>query len=424
MVTLKDYTGITPAWCPGCGNFGILKAVNEALVELAVEPYQVLIVSGIGQAGKFPHYTRCNTLNELHGRALPAAIGAKLANPELLVIAVGGDGDGYGEGGNHFLYSMRRNHDITYLVHNNQVYGLTKGQASPTSDAGFVTKTTPEGAGPAINPLAVAIAAGATFVARGFAGDIKHLSGLVMQGINHEGFALIDILQPCVSFNHRNTCAWYKERVYHLEEDAGYDPGNMVAAFEKAQEWEEKIPLGVIYKKESLSFEERRQATKKHPLVKLPLYPKDVERLLDGLINPELLTPKDVSKKKILTEFHTVAMVGASTNPVRPSNRVARYLSSHGFNVIPVNPAIKEVLGKPSYPDLESIPEKVDIVDIFRKSEDVEPTVDAAIKIGAKVVWMQEGVINKKAAVKARDAGLRVIMNRCMRKEHLRLFPD
>jgi 2-oxoglutarate ferredoxin oxidoreductase subunit beta len=194
MVTLKDYTGITPAWCPGCGNFGILKAVNEALVELAVDPYQVLIVSGIGQAGKLPHYTRCNTLNELHGRALPAAIGAKLANPELLVIAVGGDGDGYGEGGNHFLYSMRRNHDITYLVHNNQVYGLTKGQASPTSDAGFVTRTTPEGAGPAINPLAVAIAAGATFVARGFAGDIKHLSGLITQGINLEGFALIDIL--------------------------------------------------------------------------------------------------------------------------------------------------------------------------------------------------------------------------------------
>jgi 2-oxoglutarate ferredoxin oxidoreductase subunit beta len=284
MVTLTDYTGITPAWCPGCGNFGILKALNQALVGLNIEPYQVLIVSGIGQAGKLPHYTRCNTLNELHGRALPAAIGAKLANPDLVVIAVGGDGDGYGEGGNHFIYSMRRNHDITYLVHNNQVYGLTKGQASPTSDPGFVTKTTPEGAGPAIHPLAMAIAAGATFVARGFAGDIKHLSTLIQKGINHKGFALIDILQPCVSFNHRNTFSWYKERVYNVEEDTAYDPGNNIAAFEKAHEWEEKIPIGVIYRKETISFEERRLVSKRQPLVKQKLDPMDVKKLLDEFL--------------------------------------------------------------------------------------------------------------------------------------------
>jgi 2-oxoglutarate ferredoxin oxidoreductase subunit beta len=284
MVTLKDYTGITPAWCPGCGNFSILKAVNEALVGLGIEPYQVLIVSGIGQAGKLPHYTRCNTLNELHGRALPAAIGAKLANPELVVIAVGGDGDGYGEGGNHFLYSMRRNHDITYLVHNNQVYGLTKGQASPTSDLGFVTKTTPEGAGPPINPLAMAIAAGATFVARGFAGDIKHLSSLIQKGINHRGFALIDILQPCVSFNHKNTFSWYKERVYNIEENTVYDPGNNIAAFEKAHEWEEKIPIGVLYREETPSFEERRLVSKREPLVKQKLNPQDVKKLIDEFL--------------------------------------------------------------------------------------------------------------------------------------------
>jgi 2-oxoglutarate ferredoxin oxidoreductase subunit beta len=284
MVTLKDYTGITPAWCPGCGNFSILKAVNEALVGLGIEPYQVLIVSGIGQAGKLPHYTRCNTLNELHGRALPAAIGAKLANPELVVIAVGGDGDGYGEGGNHFLYSMRRNHDITYLVHNNQVYGLTKGQASPTSDLGFVTKTTPEGAGPPINPLAMAIAAGATFVARGFAGDIKHLSSLIQKGINHRGFALIDILQPCVSFNHKNTFSWYKERVYNIEENTVYDPGNSIAAFEKAHEWEEKIPIGVLYREETPSFEERRLVSKREPLVKQKLNPQDVKKLIDEFL--------------------------------------------------------------------------------------------------------------------------------------------
>ena len=284
MVTLTDYTGITPAWCPGCGNFGILKALNKALVGLNIEPYQVLIVSGIGQAGKLPHYTRCNTLNELHGRALPAAVGAKLANPELVVIAAGGDGDGYGEGGNHFVYTMRRNHDITYLVHNNQVYGLTKGQASPTSDRGFITKTTPDGAGPPINPLAMAIAAGATFVSRGFAGDIDHLSSLIQKGINHRGFALIDILQPCVSFNHRNTFSWYKERVYRLEEDTIYDPANKYAAFEKAHEWEEKIPIGILYRKESPSFEEQKAVVKEHPPAKQKLNSKDVEKLLDEFL--------------------------------------------------------------------------------------------------------------------------------------------
>jgi 2-oxoglutarate ferredoxin oxidoreductase subunit beta len=284
MVTLADYAGITPAWCPGCGNFGILKAVNEALVGLGIEPYQVLIVSGIGQAGKLPHYTKCNTLNELHGRALPAAVGAKLANPDLVVIAEGGDGDGYGEGGNHFVYTMRRNHDITYLVHNNQVYGLTKGQASPTSDMGFITKTTPEGAGPPINPIAIALAAGATFIARGFAGDTQHLSELIKKGINHRGFALIDILQPCVSFNHKNTYSWYKEKVYKLEENIGYDPGNIASAFEKAHEWDERIPIGIIYQKETQTFEDQRIIVRSHPLVTQTLNRGDTEKLLDEFL--------------------------------------------------------------------------------------------------------------------------------------------
>ena len=150
---------------------------------------------------------------------MPPAVGAKLANKELTVIAISGDGDGYGEGGNHFIHAARRNHDITYLVHNNQIYGLTKGQTSPTSDIGFVTKTTPQGAPPPINPITLAIAAGATFVARAFAGDIDYLSSIIKQGINHRGFALIDILQPCVSFNHKNTYQWYRERVYKLEQD-------------------------------------------------------------------------------------------------------------------------------------------------------------------------------------------------------------
>jgi len=279
MVTMADYAGLEPAWCPGCGNFGILKALNRALVELEIEPHQLLMVSGIGQAGKLPHYSRGNIFNSLHGRPVPPAIGAKIANPELVVIAVSGDGDAYGEGGNHFLHAARRNHDITYLVHNNQVYGLTKGQTSPTSDPGFVTKTTPYGAPPPINPIAVAIVAGATFVARGFAGDVEHLAKLIKKGIQHQGFALIDILQPCVSFNHKNTYSWYRERVYQLGED--YDPSDQLVALEKAQEWGDRIPIGVIYRVQRPTFEEQIPALKKGPLVSQKLEPVKVGRLLD-----------------------------------------------------------------------------------------------------------------------------------------------
>ena len=283
MVKMTDYAGSQPAWCPGCGNFSILNALKKALVELDIEPHKVLMVSGIGQAGKLPHYTRGNVFNVLHGRTLPAAAGAKIANPELVVLAVGGDGDGYGEGGNHFLHSLRRNHDITYLVHNNQVYALTKGQASPTSDQGFVTKTTPHGASTPLNSLAVAIAAGGTFVARGFSGDIDHLVGLIKSGIQHRGFALIDILQPCVSFNHKNTHAWYKERVYKLEETV-YRPSDRSAAMEKALEWGERIPIGVIYQRERPTFEDELTVLRKGPLVKQKMDPMQVGALLDELV--------------------------------------------------------------------------------------------------------------------------------------------
>jgi 2-oxoglutarate ferredoxin oxidoreductase subunit beta len=278
MVTVSDYVGLKPAWCPGCGNFGILSALNRALVELEIKPPQVLLVSGIGQAGKLPHYSRGNIFNSLHGRPVPPAIGAKIANSELVVIAVSGDGDAYGEGGNHFLHAMRRNHDITYLVHNNQVYGLTKGQTSPTSDLGFVTKTTPYGASPPINPIAIAIVTGATFVARGFAGDVDHLAGLIKRGIQHRGFALIDILQPCVSFNHKNTYSWYRERVYKLGDD--YDPSDRPGAIEKAQEWGDRIPIGVIYRVSRPTFEEQIPALSKGPLVSQKLEPTKVEGLL------------------------------------------------------------------------------------------------------------------------------------------------
>jgi 2-oxoglutarate ferredoxin oxidoreductase subunit beta len=282
MVTTDDYAGLKPAWCPGCGNFGILRALDKALVTLKLEPHQVLMVSGIGQAGKLPHYSRGNVFNSLHGRALPVAIGAKIANPELTVIAIGGDGDGYGEGGNHFLHSLRRNHDITYLVHDNQVYGLTKGQASPTSDEGFITKTTPEGASPAINPIGVAIMAGASFVARAFAGDIDYLALLIQKGIRHQGLALIDILQPCVSFNHKNTFKWYRERVYKLDEEKGYSPGDKKQALEKAQEWGERIPIGIIYEQKRPTFEDRLPALEKGSLVKQKLSPASVRELVKG----------------------------------------------------------------------------------------------------------------------------------------------
>jgi 2-oxoglutarate ferredoxin oxidoreductase subunit beta len=280
-VTLQDYEGLTPSWCPGCGNFGILAGVKKALVGLNLEPNKILLVSGIGQAGKLPHYTKGNVFNSLHGRPLPPAIGAKLANKGLNVIAISGDGDGYGEGGNHFIHACRRNHDITYLVHNNQIYGLTKGQTSPTSDLGFVSKTTPQGAPPPFNPITMAIAAGATFVARSFAGDIDHLSSVIQQGINHHGFALIDILQPCVSFNHKNTFAWYKERVYKMESEKDYSPSDKIFAFKKGQEWGDRIPIGIFYRENRPAYESEFPAIEKDTLVSQPIDPLKSAKLLD-----------------------------------------------------------------------------------------------------------------------------------------------
>ena len=282
MANLADYAGGQPAWCPGCGNFGILSAMKRALVELNLEPWQVLMVSGIGQAGKFPHYIRGNTLNVLHGRPVPSAIGAKLANPELTVLAIGGDGDGYGEGGNHFIHAMRRNHDITYIVHDNQVYALTKGQTSPTSDAGYVTKTTPHGAPAPFNPLAVAVACDASFVARSFSADIEHLSQMIKQGIQHKGFSLIDVLQPCVTFNRVNTFAWYRQRVYKLGAD--YDPENRTAAFEKAHEWGDRIPIGVIYRKTRPVFEELVSRVVTGSPVKQKLDPAVCQTLMEEFV--------------------------------------------------------------------------------------------------------------------------------------------
>lgn len=266
MVTIEDYGQYETAWCPGCGNFSILDAVKRGLVASELEPHQVLLVSGIGQAAKAPHYLNANVFNGLHGRALPVATGAKLANPDLRIIVESGDGCNYGEGGNHFLAAIRRNIDLTLIVHNNQIYGLTKGQASPTTMEGFVTKAQPEGVASApFNPIAVAVAMQASFVARGFSGMIEHLAGLIEQAIAHEGFALIDVLQPCVSFNKVNTFAWYKKRCYALPEE--YDATDWQAAMGIAMEWEDKIPLGIIYRNQRTSFEKRFSVLRHGPLV-------------------------------------------------------------------------------------------------------------------------------------------------------------
>lgn len=283
MVTIDDYSGLTPAWCPGCGNFGILTALNKALVDLGLEPWQVLLVSDIGQAGKLPHYTQGNVFNSLHGRAVPPAVGAKIANHDLKVIVFSGDGGAYGEGCNHFIHTARRNHDITYLVHDNQIYGLTKGQASPTSDRGFVTKTTPDGASMPVNPILLALAAGAGFVARGFAGDADHLAGLIKMAIQHRGFSLIDILQPCVSFNHKNTFQWYRERVFKLD-DNNHNPADKTAAYNRAQEWGDKIPIGIIYREELPTYEDGLAALQKGALVDQKIDPSRAEKLFEEFV--------------------------------------------------------------------------------------------------------------------------------------------
>ncbi|MFH1673672.1 MAG: 2-oxoacid:ferredoxin oxidoreductase subunit beta [Pseudomonadota bacterium] len=281
MVTIDDYGHYDTAWCPGCGNFSILKAVKKALVASGLEPHQVLFVSGIGQAAKAPHYLNANLFNGLHGRSLPVATGARLANPRLTVIVESGDGCNYGEGGNHFLAAIRRNIDLTLLVHNNQVYGLTKGQASPTSDEGFVTKAQPAGvASTSFNPIAVAVAMQAGFVARAFSGMIDHLSELIQQGIAHRGLALIDVLQPCISFNKVNTFAWYKERCVTLPQE--HDPTDWETAMKVARQWGDKIPIGIIYRNDLSAFEEHFPVLNQGPLVGRDVDRVTLKKIMEG----------------------------------------------------------------------------------------------------------------------------------------------
>jgi 2-oxoglutarate ferredoxin oxidoreductase subunit beta len=268
-----------PTWCPGCGNYSIWNEIKRALDELKIPQHKVLIVYGIGCAGNMYNTLNTYAWHSLHGRSLPTAVGAKLANKDLTVIVVAGDGDALGEGMGHFIHTLRGNVDITYLVHENKVYGLTTGQAAPTSDKGFVTKSTPEGLIEVpTNPVSLAMTAGGSFVARGYAGKPQQLKDLIKQGVQHKGFSFIDILQPCVTFNKVNTYPYYNERVYDLAE-SGHDASDFNAAFAKAREWGQKIPLGLVYQDAREAYEDDLPQEKGKAITARPITVRNLEPL-------------------------------------------------------------------------------------------------------------------------------------------------
>ena len=285
MVTLNDLKTMgQPNWCPGCGNFPIWHALKSAIVEMNLDPHNVVIFSGIGCSSKMPHWINTYGFHSIHGRPLPVATGARLANNNLTVIAVGGDGDGYGIGIGHFIHAMRRNINITYIVTNNQVYGLTTGQTSPTSDKGFATKSTPTGVIEIpINPIALAVTTGSTYISRGFSKEMKHLTKLIVEGVNHEGFALIDVLQPCVTFNRKNTYDWFSERVYKLEE-TDHDVTDKQAAFLKSLEFNNHIPIGLFYKEIKPTYENELPQIKDRSLIKHRIEDIDIRALMDEFV--------------------------------------------------------------------------------------------------------------------------------------------
>lgn len=252
--TMKDYRGDVSTWCPGCGHFSVMAGIQKAAINQGLEPHQVSVVSGIGCSGKVSEYMRSYGFHTLHGRSLPVAQAVKLANSGLKVVAAGGDGDGYGIGAGHFSHAARRNVDMTYVVMDNNIYGLTKGQTSPTSKQGFKTKTSPEGSGEReVKPLELALGAGASFVAQAFSGDIKSLTDLIQQAMEHPGFSLVNVFSPCVTYNKVNTYDFYKENLVDLSEVEGYDPSDKAAAYQKVIESNGLIQ-GVVFKQERPAY--------------------------------------------------------------------------------------------------------------------------------------------------------------------------
>lgn len=272
------HTGRRPVWCPGCGNYGVLAALKSAFAELSLNPENVVLVTGIGCHGRIAEYVTVNTFHTLHGRALPLATGVKLANPALNVIVHSGDGDAYAIGVGHLVHAARRNVDLTLIVHNNMVFGLTAGQSSPTTPPGVKTKTAPHGQRePPLNPLLLALACGATLIARGFSDDAAHLKELIKKGIQHKGFALIDVLQPCPTFYDARQAL--RQKTYKLE---GHDTGDFRAAMELATE-SERIPIGIIYEVEKPTFEENFKHAMNPPPALRSLAKLDLSKLLSRL---------------------------------------------------------------------------------------------------------------------------------------------
>jgi 2-oxoglutarate ferredoxin oxidoreductase subunit beta len=288
QLTARDFKGkVDPDWCPGCGDFGVLNSIQRACAELGLRPHEILAVSGIGCSSNLPGYFNSYGMHTLHGRSLAFATGAKMANHNLNVIATGGDGDGYGIGGNHFTHTARRNVDLTYVVMNNQIYGLTTGQISPTSRDGMKTKSTPFGSVEMpINPITTAIMNGATYVARGYSGDVRHLTELIKGGIQHKGFALIDVFSPCVTFNNDNGHPFFKERVRTLE-DEGHDTADWKTACEKAMLWGDTIYTGLFFKVGSQeSLDQREPVLERGPMAlrELGISEEQGKRLISGMM--------------------------------------------------------------------------------------------------------------------------------------------
>ena len=282
---LSKYKSETrPDWCPGCGDYGVLNSLVQAVGNLGLDPKDILVVSGIGCSSNLPGFIHAYGFHSLHGRAMPIATGAKLANPELNVIVTGGDGDGYGIGLGHFIHAMRRNLDITYIVMDNQIYGLTTGQASPTSSKQFLTKSSPTGTiEEPINPIALALVAGATYVSRGFSGDPKHLTELMQNGIKHKGFALIDVFSPCVTWNRLNTYDFFRQNCYKIN-GPHYDTSNIEVALSKSRETGPKLPIGLFYETSKPTYEEQEPALRSGSPVKAKLGISNPQELLDEFI--------------------------------------------------------------------------------------------------------------------------------------------